>query len=189
MKKTFSQGGTIPQMILISLAVAGMALVMVTTKRTYAVGGDMIQHPNYYVIASVSSVFAVMILLRSKLILNFKDGSFRPVTSFLWIPFGKKFYFSDYDAFVMKVDVQQFRVKGRKRSAYLYMPGFASRKTNQVIELYSKEKDEIYSLYQGKKNVVTAIALELAQNCPELKSYKEHIKPGNEFDFTKLKRK
>ncbi len=187
MKKTYKQGRTVSGMILSLYCIIALLVVMISSERIQY-GKEETIHLNYVAVIAAIVIFITLFSLRTKLILNFKEGTFRNVQSILGISIGSTHSLKSYQAMVLRLDVQQYQNDGTLRM-FLFVPSVKIKKSAFVVELYDSNNDVSHAVFYGKRNEATSIAIDIARYFPSIKAYKDRIKPGNEFDFAKLKRK
>ncbi len=129
---------------------------------------------------------------RNHLIVNYENLTFKSSITFFWIRFGRWYSFEKFRFIVLKSYNNTARFTSwtlPNNSIYTGQQEFSMSSSGWIIEVWNPDTKDTYQIYNGGKNKSTEVIQELCVKFPHLKSFKNHIKNGNEFDFTKLKRK
>ncbi len=142
-----------------------------------------------YVYCALLAFINLFILAsENKLKVNIDTKEYSSIISFAGINLGRKRSFQEYNFLVFK----RVRLANNLKRSNAFKAGNAASQHSLsfwAIDVWNPVTKDSYQIYHGTKQNAISLAMELKQFFPELKIFKGHIKRGNEFDFTKLKRK
>ncbi len=181
-KKTYDEGRTVTggafRILIALMLIASFIAFMVLKIYEFSDYGP-------WILVVDAIIIAYLLLLRSKLVIDFENKTFKTATSLFGILVGSIKSMKEYDLMIMRLDVQQY-------NAYMMIipiPPRNMKRTNFVVELHNSNSKRSELLYHGSRNMATEIAIDISNHFPQLRTFKYGFKSNQAFDFTKLKKK
>ncbi len=112
--------------------------------------------------------------------IDWNQRKFRSAIRVAGINIGSWYFFDEYKFAVLKFESKSVQYSGTVRTSGV------SFKLNQkawVIEVWNPISKDIYHIFHGTKSKATEIITEISRQIPDVKTFKYHIKNGNEYDF------